>query len=333
MSKIKILPDHLINQIAAGEVVERPAAALKEMLENSIDAGATHIDIALTAGGIKHIRIKDNGIGIDKDDLPLALSRHATSKIQSLSDLERVATMGFRGEGLASIASVTRLSLISKTQDAPHAFKIEAADGVLGEIAPAAGDNGTTIEANEIYFNTPARRKFLKSEATEYAHCLSVVERLALANPAIAFSLNHNGKQILKLPIQSPDERTAEILGKDFQAAALSVNEDNHLLKLNGFIAKPSFDGGKSAQQFCFINRRFVRDKTILHAVKQAYRDVLHNQISPSFVLFLTLPVEEVDVNVSPTKTEVRFRNSSAIHQFIFHALNKVLSKTSANET
>ena len=333
MSKINILPDHLINQIAAGEVVERPAAALKEMLENSIDAGATHIDIALTAGGIKHIRIKDNGIGIDKDDLPLALSRHATSKIQSLSDLERVATMGFRGEGLASIASVTRLTLISKTQDAPHAFKIEAADGVLGEIAPAAGDNGTTIEANEIYFNTPARRKFLKSEATEYAHCLSVVERLALANPAIAFSLTHNGKQILKLPIQSPDERTAEILGKDFQAAALSVNEDNNLLKLNGFIAKPSFDGGKSAQQFCFINRRFVRDKTILHAVKQAYRDVLHNQISPSFVLFLTLPVEEVDVNVSPTKTEVRFRNSQAIHQFIFHALNKVLSKTSANET
>lgn len=333
MPKIHKLPDHLINQIAAGEVVERPAAALKEMIENSIDAHATHIDIALTAGGVKQMRIKDNGVGIEQDDLINALSRHATSKIHSLSDLERVATMGFRGEGLASIASVTRLSLTSKTQDAPHAFKIEAADGVLGEIAPAAGDNGTTIEANEIYFNTPARRKFLKSDATEYAHCLSVVERLALVNPQIAFSLIHNGKNILKLPIQSLDERMGEIMGKNFQAAALPVNEQNNHLKLNGFIAKPSFDGGKSSEQFCFVNRRFVRDKTLTHAVKQAYRDVLHNQITPSFVLFLTLPVDEVDVNVSPTKTEVRFRNASAIHQFIVHALHKVLSKTHAGET
>ena len=333
MPKIHKLPDHLINQIAAGEVVERPAAALKEMIENSIDAHATHIDIALIAGGVKQMRIKDNGVGIEQDDLINALSRHATSKIYSLSDLERVATMGFRGEGLASIASVTRLSLISKTQDAPHAFKIEAADGVLGEIAPAAGDNGTTIEVNEIYFNTPARRKFLKSDTTEYAHCLSVVERLALVNPQIAFSLIHNGKNILKLPIQSLDERMGEIMGKNFQAAALPVNEQNNHLKLNGFIAKPSFDGGKSSEQFCFVNRRFVRDKTLTHAVKQAYRDVLHNQITPSFVLFLTLPVDEVDVNVSPTKTEVRFRNASAIHQFIVHALHKVLAKTHAGET
>ncbi|MBR7001592.1 MAG: DNA mismatch repair endonuclease MutL [Neisseriaceae bacterium] len=333
MPKIHKLPDHLINQIAAGEVVERPAAALKEMIENSIDAHATQIDIALTAGGVKQMRIKDNGVGIEQDDLINALSRHATSKIHSLADLERVATMGFRGEGLASIASVTRLSLTSKTQDAPHAFKIEAADGVLGEIAPAAGDNGTTIEANEIYFNTPARRKFLKSDATEYAHCLSVVERLALVNPQIAFSLIHNGKNILKLPIQSLDERMGEIMGKNFQAAALPVNEQNNHLKLNGFIAKPSFDGGKSSQQFCFVNRRFVRDKTVLHAVKQAYRDVLHNQITPSFVLFLEMPVGEVDVNVSPTKTEVRFRNASTIHQFIVHALHKVLAKTHAGET
>lgn len=333
MPKIHKLPDHLINQIAAGEVVERPAAALKEMIENSIDAHATQIDIALIAGGVKQMRIKDNGVGIEQDDLINALSRHATSKIHSLSDLERVATMGFRGEGLASIASVTRLSLTSKTQDAPHAFKIEAADGVLGEIAPAASDNGTTIEANEIYFNTPARRKFLKSDTTEYAHCLSVVERLALVNPQIAFSLIHNGKNILKLPIQSLDERMGEIMGKNFQAAALPVNEQNNHLKLNGFIAKPSFDGGKSSEQFCFVNRRFVRDKTLTHAVKQAYRDVLHNQITPSFVLFLTLPVDEVDVNVSPTKTEVRFRNASAIHQFIVHALHKVLAKTHAGET
>ena len=333
MSKIHTLPDHLINQIAAGEVVERPAAALKEMMENSIDAGSTQIDIALTSGGIKQIRIKDNGLGIDKDDLRLALSRHATSKIQSLSDLERVATMGFRGEGLASIASVTRLTLISKTKDAPHAYKIEAADGVLGDITPAAGDNGTLIEANEIYFNTPARRKFLKSEATEYAHCLNTVERLALVNPHIAVSLTHNGKNILKLPIQSANERVNEIMGKSFQAAALPVNEQNNALKLNGFIAKPTFDGGKSSEQYCFVNRRFVRDKTLIHAVKQAYRDVLHNQITPSFVLFLTLPPDEVDVNVSPTKTEVRFRNSQAIHQFIVHALHKVLAKTNAGET
>ena len=333
MPKIHKLPDHLINQIAAGEVVERPAAALKEMIENSIDAGSTQIDITLAAGGVKQMRIKDNGLGIEQDDLMNALSRHATSKIQSLSDLERVATMGFRGEGLASIASVTRLSLVSKTKDAPHAYKIEAADGILGEISPAAGDNGTLIEANEIYFNTPARRKFLKSEATEYAHCLNTVERLSLANPHIAFSLSHNGKNILKLPIQSLDERVGEIMGKQFQAASLPVNEYANTLKLNGFIAKPTFDGGKSSEQYCFVNRRFVRDKTLTHAVKQAYRDVLHNQITPSFVLFLTLPVEEVDVNVSPTKTEVRFRNASAIHQFIVHSLHKVLSKTNAGDT
>ena len=333
MSKISLLPDHLINQIAAGEVVERPANALKEILENSIDARASKIDISLQNGGIKLIRVVDDGIGIDKDDLHLALSRHATSKIKSLSDLERIASMGFRGEGLASIASVSRLSLLSKPKEAQYAYKIYAQDGVLGEITPAAGNDGTTIDVAEIYFNTPARRKFLKSENTEYAHCLDVVERLALSHPDIAFNLTHNGKRILNLPKQSLASRCREILGDDFQAACLDIFEENNAIKLSGFIAKPTFLKGKTSQQYCFVNQRFVRDKVILHAIKQAYKDVLHNQITPAFVLFLSIPPNEVDVNVSPTKTEIRFRDSQAVHQFILHALNKALSRTSANET
>ena len=333
MSSIQFLPSHLINQIAAGEVVERPANALKEIVENSLDAGATHISVEIAGGGIKLLRVCDNGCGMEADDLLLALSRHATSKIKSLADLERVKSMGFRGEGLASIASVSRLTLTSRTAQNAHAHQIRASDGALGEVAAAAHPVGTTIEIAELFFNTPARRKFLKSENTEYAHCATMLERLALANPAVSFSLKNNGKTVFDYPAQALGERVAAIVGAAFQAASLPIDCHAGEMALRGFISKPTFAQGKSDKQFFFVNNRFVRDKVMLHAVKQAYRDVLHNQITPAFALFLDLPPELVDVNVHPTKTEIRFRDSQAVHQMIFHALNKALAETRADVT
>ena len=333
MPRIHALPDHLVNQIAAGEVVERPAAALKEIIENSIDAGATRIQIELAGGGIRLIRVADNGSGIHADDLPLALSRHATSKIASLQDLEHVRSMGFRGEGLASIASVSRLTLTSRQEGSTAARQVRARDGQIEPAAAAAHPVGTSVEVADLFFNTPARRKFLKSENTEYAHCATVFDRLALANPHIAFELVHNGKTTAKYPAQSQNERIAAVLGPDFQAASLPIDSGNGILRLHGLIAKPTFAQGRSSQQYCFVNNRFVRDKVMLHAAKQAYRDVLHQQITPAFVLFLELPPEMVDVNVHPTKTEIRFRDSQAVHQLVFHTLNKALADTRADQT
>ena len=333
MSRIATLPDHLVNQIAAGEVVERPANALKEIVENSIDAGATAIDVELAGGGIRLIRVSDNGSGIHPDDIELALHRHATSKIKTLNDLEHVASMGFRGEGLASIASVSRLTLTSRQEDSSHATQVKAEDGKLSSPTAAAHPVGTTIEAAELFFNTPARRKFLKSENTEYAHCATMLERLALAHPHIAFSLKRDGKQVFKLPAQSLHERIAAIVGDDFQTASLEIDSGNGALRLYGAIAKPTFAKGKTDKQYCFVNHRFVRDKVMLHAVKQAYRDVLHNALTPAFVLFLDLPPEAVDVNVHPTKTEIRFRDSQQVHQLVFHTLNKALADTRADLT
>ena len=333
MSRIAALPDHLVNQIAAGEVVERPANALKEIVENSIDAGATAIDVELAGGGIRLIRVSDNGSGIHPDDIELALHRHATSKIKTLNDLEHVASMGFRGEGLASIASVSRLALTSRQEDSSHATQVKAEDGKLSTPTAASHPVGTTIEAAELFFNTPARRKFLKSENTEYAHCATMLERLALAHPHIAFSLKRDGKQMFKLPAQSLHERIAAIVGDDFQTASLEIDSGNGALRLYGAIAKPTFAKGKTDKQYCFVNHRFVRDKVMLHAVKQAYRDVLHNALTPAFVLFLDLPPEAVDVNVHPTKTEIRFRDSQQVHQLVFHTLNKALADTRADLT
>ena len=333
MPRIHALPDHLVNQIAAGEVVERPAAALKEIIENSIDAGATRIQVEIAGGGIRLIRVADNGSGIHADDLPLALSRHATSKIASLQDLEHVRSMGFRGEGLASIASVSRLTLTSRQEGSSAASQVRARDGQIEPAAAAAHPVGTSVEVADLFFNTPARRKFLKSENTEYAHCATVFDRLALANPHIAFDLIHNGKTTAKYPAQSQNERIAAVLGPDFQAASLPIDSGNGILRLHGLIAKPTFAQGRSSQQYCFVNNRFVRDKVMLHAAKQAYRDVLHQQITPAFVLFLELPPEMVDVNVHPTKTEIRFRDSQAVHQLVFHTLNKVLADTRADQT
>lgn len=333
IARIQALPDHLVNQIAAGEVVERPANAVKELLENALDAGASKIEIALQQGGIKSIRISDNGSGIGVDDLSLALHRHATSKIRSLDDLEHVASMGFRGEGLASIAAISRLSLTSRHVDAPHGNSITAIDGVLHAPTAAAHGVGTTVEVADIYFNTPARRKFLKSDNTEWAHCLNAIERIALSRPDVAFHVNHNQKTVYQLPAQSLLDRIAAIVGNDFQDASLPVDADNGVMQLTGHIGKPTYSKGKADKQYVFVNGRFVRDKIVLHAVKQAYQDVLHVALTPAFVLQLTVPPEQVDVNVHPTKSEVRFRDSQSIHRLVFHALHQVLSQTDASHT
>ncbi|GGY11473.1 DNA mismatch repair endonuclease MutL [Paludibacterium paludis] len=331
--RIRKLPDHLVNQIAAGEVVERPASALKEMLENSLDAGATSVTVDLAQGGIKLIRVTDNGGGIAAEDLALALDRHATSKIGSLSELEEVGTLGFRGEGLASIASVSRLTLISRTAEDAHAHQIVAIDGALHPVEPAAHAPGTTVEVVDLYFNTPARRKFLKSENTEYAHCAATFERIALAYPEVEFLLRNNGKAVWRLPAQSLEDRVAALLGKEFVNAALPLGTEAGGLSLRGFVASPTYSKASRDAQYFYVNGRFVRDKTAQHALRQAYRDVLHHDRHPAYALFLTLDPGGVDVNVHPTKIEVRFRESQAIHQFLFHSVNKTLAATMAGSS
>jgi len=330
MPAIRLLPDLLINQIAAGEVIERPAAALKELLENSLDAGATDISVQLEGGGIKLLRVRDNGNGIAKDELPLALMRHATSKIASLDDLQQVASMGFRGEALASMAAVAQLTLTSCSGLDAHGWKVEAIDGQLGEPAPASHAQGTTVEILEIYFNTPARRKFLKSEATEFAWCEEAFKRIALSRPDVAFSLQHNGRTIWQLSaqqgVQAALKRVAALLGDEFGHAAVPVSRNTANLSLQGLAALPAYSRASRDAQYFFVNGRFVRDKVASHALRQAYQDILHHQRHPAFVLFLELPPGQVDVNVHPAKSEVRFRESQGIHQFIFHTLQEALA-------
>ena len=330
MPAIRLLPDLLINQIAAGEVIERPAAALKELLENSLDAGATDIAVQLEGGGIKLLRVRDNGQGIAKEELPLALMRHATSKIATLDDLQQVASMGFRGEALASMAAVAQLTLISRTEQDPHGWKVEAIDGRLSEIAPASHAQGTTVEIREMYFNTPARRKFLKSEPTEFAWCEEAFKRIALSRPDVAFSLQHNGRTVWQLPAlqgeQAALKRVAALLGEEFGQAAVKVSRNAANLSLQGLAALPAYSRASRDSQYFFVNGRFVRDKVASHALRQAYQDILHHQRHPAFVLFLELPPEQVDVNVHPAKSEVRFRESQGMHQFIFHTLQEALS-------
>jgi DNA mismatch repair protein MutL len=325
LPRIAPLPDLLISQIAAGEVVERPASVLKELLENSLDAGSMAITVHLEEGGIKLLRVSDDGCGIARDDLALALTRHATSKIRSLADLEGIASMGFRGEALASIASVARLALTSRAKGATHAWKLKAEPGATPE--PAALMAGTVVEMRELYYNTPARRKFLKSEATEYGHCSEYARRIALAYPQVALTLTHNGRSIIHLEKGSLPERIRAILGDDFVRQARPVQVEAGALALSGLIVDPTFAGQGKEQQYTFVNGRFVRDKVLAHAIREAYRDVLHGSRQPSSCLFLTLDPTAVDVNVHPAKTEVRFRDSHAIHQFIFHALQRVLAQ------
>jgi DNA mismatch repair protein MutL len=330
MPAIRLLPDLLINQIAAGEVIERPAAALKELLENSLDAGATDIAVQLESGGIKLLRVRDNGNGIAKDELPLAMMRHATSKIATLDDLQQVASMGFRGEALASMAAVAQLTLTSRTAQDTHGWKVEAVDGRLGEPSPASHAQGTTVEIRELYFNTPARRKFLKSESTEFAWCEEAFKRIALSRPDVAFSLQHNGRTIWQLPAlqgeQAALKRVAALLGDEFGQAAVPVSRSAANLSLQGLAALPAYSRASRDAQYFFVNGRFVRDKVASHALRQAYQDILHHQRHPAFVLFLELPPEQVDVNVHPAKSEVRFRESQGIHQFIFHTLQEALA-------
>ncbi|MGV8991195.1 MAG: DNA mismatch repair endonuclease MutL [Thiobacillus sp.] len=323
---IRVLPDVLISQIAAGEVVERPAAALKEILENSLDAGATDIQVELEQGGVKRIRVSDNGAGIPRDELALALTRHATSKIESLADLEQVASLGFRGEALASIAAIARVHLTSSIAESEHAWVVQVEGGRLDVPAPAARAPGTTIDIQDLFFNTPARRKFLKTEGTEYAHCAETVRRLALANPDTAFTLTHNGRVQLRLNAESAVTRVRQVMGEAFERNTIAVDAAAGVLRVSGWVIRPSAATGSRDNQHVFVNGRYVRDKLIVHALKEAYRDVLHHQLNPAYCLFISLPPDGVDVNVHPAKTEIRFRDSRGVHQFLFHAVERLLS-------
>jgi DNA mismatch repair protein MutL len=326
MASIRVLPDLLISQIAAGEVVERPASAVKELLENSLDAGATEVTVQLAAGGAKVIKITDNGRGIARDEMRLALARHATSKIATLEDLERVASLGFRGEALASIAAVSRLTLASRRDGDKHAWAVTASGKDMTRAAPAALPAGTSVEVRDLYFNTPARRKFLKSDATEFAHCEEAFKRIALSRPDCAFTLQHNGRAQWHLKAQPAGARVGSLMGEEFNAAALAIDEASAGLRLTGAIGLPAHARSARDAQYCFVNGRYVRDKIAAHAIRQAYQDVLHHDRHPAYVLFLEIDPGQVDVNVHPAKTEVRFRDSRAVHQFIFHALNKALA-------
>lgn len=326
MPLIRPLPDTLISQIAAGEVVERPASVLKELMENSLDAGARTLTVSLSEGGGKQIRVTDDGGGISAEDLPYALARHATSKIATLADLERVATLGFRGEALASIGSVARVSITSRTADAPHAFRIRAEGGPASAVEPAAHALGTTVEVNDLYFNTPARRKFMRKEATEFAHCNDVFQRIALARPDVAFTLRHNGRVSAHLAAGDFATRAAAVLGTDMQQAARIVDAEVPGIALRGFAGSPAHARGSRDAQFIYVNGRFVRDKVLTHALREAYADVLHGDRHAAYVLFLEIDPGAVDVNVHPAKTEVRFRDSRAVHQFVYHAVSRALA-------
>ena len=330
MPSIQVLPDLLVNQIAAGEVVDRPASALKELVENSLDAGARAVAVELASGGMRLLKVADDGCGMDRADLPLALARHATSKIASLADLERVLSLGFRGEALASIAAVSRLTLTSRRTQDKHAWAVRAEGPELTAPEPATLAAGTSVEVRELYFNTPARRKFLKSEQTEYAHCEEALKRAALSRCDVAFSLSHNARARLSLKPQPVAERIAAVLGEEFRASAKSLDEGAGPIRLHGSIGSPSDAGTTRDAQYVFVNGRYVRDRLLSHAIRQAYEDVLHHQRHPSYVLYLEVDPQTVDVNVHPTKIEVRFRDARAVHQFVFHALNKALSGTAA---
>ena len=332
---IRTLPPQLINQIAAGEVVERPASAVKELVENAFDAQASRVDIDVEQGGLRLFRVRDNGIGIARDELALALSRHATSKIASLDDLENVSTMGFRGEALPSISSVSRLTLTSRQQDAAEAWQVST-DGAETEfdIRPAAHPAGSTVEVRDIFYNTPARRKFLRSEKTEFQHIETLIRRMALARLDVGLSLTHNQRDILQLkPTRNQsdiDQRLAALLGGDFLEQSLPVDVSAAGLRLHGWVGLPTFSRSQADHQFFYVNGRLVRDKLVSVAIRQAYQDVLYHGRHPIYVLYLELDPTGVDVNAHPTKMEVRFRESRMVHDFLFRGLHRLLGGAKA---
>lgn len=325
---IQLLPEVLINQIAAGEVVERPASVVKELVENALDAGAQRVEIDLEEGGARLIRIRDDGVGMAPTELPLAVSRHATSKIASLDDLEAVATLGFRGEALPSIASVSRFALTSRTAVQTHGARMEVDGGRVGEVAPHPHPQGTTVEARDLFFNVPARRKFLKAERTELGHVEDWLRQLALARPHIELKLNHNGRLLRHYRPNggAAPRRLAEALGPEFHERALGLDHSQAGLRLHGWIGLPTASRSSADQQFFYVNGRAVRDRLVAHAVRQAYADVLYHGRHPSFVLFLELDPRRVDVNVHPAKHEVRFRDGRLVHDFIFRTLHEALA-------
>ncbi len=333
---IRQLPAHLVNQIAAGEVVERPASVVKELLENSLDAGATRIRIDVDEGGLKRIRVADDGCGIAEQELPLALHPHATSKINSLEDLESVASLGFRGEALASVASVSRLRLASRPPGSESGSEMRAEQGRLVGPEPVGMPVGTVVEVSDLFFNTPARRKFVRTERTEFGHIDDVVRRLALANPGCGFELSHNGRASRRLaPVTETADvrrRVADVCGQAFIEHALEIENRHEGLIISGFIARPTFSRSQADLQFFFVNGRLVRDRLVAHAVRQAYQDVLFHGRHPAFVLHLTIEPKRVDVNVHPQKTEVRFRDGRRVHDFLFSSLHRALSETRPRE-
>lgn len=318
---IRELSDQLVSQIAAGEVIERPASVLKELVENAIDADATRIEVRLESGGIKRLTVTDNGRGIAKEELPLALKRHATSKIRDLNELEHVLSLGFRGEALASIASVSAMTLTSRTAEQSCAYSIHE-----GEVEVAAGGQGTKVEVEDLFFKTPARRKFLKSEATEAAHCKVALERIAIAHPTIEFRLVNNGKPVLVLPIEESRSRVNRVMPDEFAHAQREVYAETSSARVYGWVGLPTAGRARTDAQYCYVNGRFVRDKLLAHAVKNAYADVLHNQLQPMYCLFVDIDPIKVDVNVHPTKSELRFRDSQWVHQFVMHAVQNALA-------
>jgi DNA mismatch repair protein MutL len=326
--RIAELPDELVSQIAAGEVVERPASVVRELVDNAIDAGATQVTVRLAAGGVRAVTVEDDGSGIAAMDLPLALKRHATSKIASLAELESVATMGFRGEALAAIASVADVSITSRTHDAAHAWRLHARSG---ELAPAARAVGTTVEVQELFFSTPARRKFLKTDATELAHALEAVRRHALARHEIGFAVWHDGRLVAQWrPAASPAQRWADVLGPEFVANSRELGAARGPLAVHGRVGQPEAARARGDLQYLFVNGRHVRDRLLAHAARSAYEDQLHGSRQPAYALFLTIAPELVDVNVHPTKIEVRFRDGRAVHQMLRHAVEGALAPSRA---
>jgi len=324
---IRELPDELVSQIAAGEVVERPASVVRELVDNALDAGARQIGVRLAAGGVRAIVVEDDGGGIEAAELPLALKRHATSKIASLAELESVATMGFRGEALAAIASVAAVAITSRTATAPHALRLDARSG---ELQPAARAVGTTVEVQELFFSTPARRKFLKTDATELAHALEAVRRHALARPEVGFAVWHEGRLVAQWRAADAAQRLRDVLGAEFAETSRALDAVTGPLSLAGRVGQPEAARARGDLQYLFVNGRFVRDRLIAHAVRSAYEDQLHGSRQPAYALFLKIAPELVDVNVHPTKIEVRFRDGRALHQAVRHAVENALATTRA---